>query len=168
MTQDDRFRPQAPSARLTRDELEVGLRDIVTRLHARGQTADIRIVGGAAIALWHNATRGATQDIDAVLSPVDIILDVASQVAAEHGWPDDWVNDKAHIFLPSGLGARGEEWVPAYSRDGVTVWVASTDMLIAMKLHAAQRRGRREYEDHRHSYDPYRPLQPVERSIRVT
>ncbi len=140
-------RLQTPAARLTRDELEFGLKEIVQRLEERGEPAELRIVGGAAIALWHNAARGATQDIDAALSPVDVVLDVAKAVAVEQGWPDDWVNDKAQIFLPSGLGARGEEWETVYTSGTVTVKVASLDMLIAMKLYAAQRRARREYED---------------------
>lgn len=140
-------RPQVPAARLTRDELEFGLKAVIQRLQDRGEPAELRIVGGAAISLWHNAARGATQDIDAALSPADAILDVAKHVAAEQGWPDDWVNDKAQIFLPSGMGARGEEWETVYSSGNVTVKVASLDMLIAMKLNSAQRRARREYED---------------------
>ncbi|WP_087132589.1 hypothetical protein [Microbacterium esteraromaticum] len=140
-------RLQTPAARLTRDELEFGLKEIVQRLEERGEPAELRIVGGAAISLWHNAARGATQDIDAALSPADAVLDVAKEVAVEQGWPDDWVNDKAQIFLPSGMGARGEEWETVYASGTVTVKVASLDMLIAMKLYAAQRRARREYED---------------------
>lgn len=134
-------------ARLTRDDLEFGLKEVLQRLQKRDEPAELRIVGGAAISLWHNAARGATQDIDAALSPADVILDVAKEVAAEQSWPDDWVNDKAQIFLPSGMGARGEEWETVYSHGQVTVKVASLDMLIAMKLNAAQRRARREYED---------------------
>ena len=137
----------APSARLSRDALEFGLKQIIRRLHESGAPAEMSIVGGAAISLWHNARRGATQDIDAVLAPADVILEVARSIAFEQGWPDDWVNDKARIFLPSGMGARGEEWVTVYASGAVTVRVASLDLLIAMKLHAAQRRGRREYED---------------------
>jgi predicted nucleotidyltransferase len=140
-------RLQVPAARLTRDELEFGLKAIIQRLQERGEPAELRIVGGAAISLWHNAARGATQDIDAALSPADVVLDVAKAVAVEQGWPDDWVNDKAHIFLPSGMGSRGEEWETVYASGTVTVKVASLDMLIAMKLYAAQRRARREYED---------------------
>ncbi|WP_243230082.1 hypothetical protein [Microbacterium sp. CIAB417] len=140
-------RLQTPAARLTRDELEFGLKEIVQRLEERGEPAELRIVGGAAISLWHNAARGATQDIDAALSPADAVLDVAKEVAVEQGWPDDWVNDKAQIFLPSGMGARGEEWETVYASGIVTVKVASLDMLIAMKLYSAQRRARREYED---------------------
>lgn len=140
-------RLQVPAARLTRDELEFGLKEVIQRLQERGEPAELRIVGGAAISLWHNAARGATQDIDATLSPADVILDVAKDVAAEQGWPDDWVNDKAQIFLPSGMGARGEEWETVYAHGTVTVKVASLDMLIAMKLYSAQWRARREYED---------------------
>lgn len=113
----------------------------------RGEPAELRIDGGAAISLWHNASRGATQDIDAALSPADAILVVAKEVAVEQGRPDDWVNNKAQIFLPSGRGARGEEWETVYMSVTVMVKVASLDMLIAMKLNAAQRRTRREHED---------------------
>lgn len=138
---------QSPSARLTRDELESGLKEVIRRLQVRREHAELRIVGGAAISLWHNAARGATQDIDAALSPADAVVDVAKDIAVEQNWPENWVNDKAQIFLPSGLGARGEEWETVYSQGDVTVKIASLDMLIAMKLNAAQRRGRREYDD---------------------
>lgn len=140
-------RPPVSAARLTRGELVFGLKEVIQRLQKRGEPAELRIVGGAAITLWHNAARGATQDIDAALSPADAIIDVAKEIAGEQGWPDDWVNNKAQIFLPSGMGARGEEWETAYSHGNVTIKVASLDMLIAMKLNAAQRRARREYSD---------------------
>lgn len=136
-----------PSARLTRDDLEVGLRDLIRRLQEHDEPVALRIIGGAAITLWHNAARGATQDIDAVLAPADVILATARTVAAQHLWPEDWINDQAKMFLPSGIGVRGEEWELVYSRGSVTIQVASLDMLIAMKLNAAQRRARREYED---------------------
>lgn len=139
--------PRGPAVRLSREDLELGLAEMISKLSDLKERAEIRIVGGAAIALWHNAERGATVDIDAILIPSDTIVRVAKAVARERSWDYGWLNDKARIFLPSGMGQRGEEWLTVYARGDVTVQVASLDMLIAMKLNAALRRGRREIED---------------------
>ena len=88
---------QRPAARLTRDDLEYGVKEVIHRLQERGEPAELRIIGGAAIALWHNAARGATQDIDAVLSPADAILDAAQ------------VSDVTH--RRGGCGCRPMRWL---------------------------------------------------------
>ena len=75
-------------------------------LDASGEEAQLRIVGGAAISLAYNAERAATVDIDAVLSPRDVVLEAAGRIARRNSWVADWLNDAARIFVPDGFGQR--------------------------------------------------------------
>lgn len=131
----------------TRDELTAGLRELIAALAHTGEAVQLRIVGGAAISLAYNAARASTVDIDAVLTPRDVILDAASTIADKRGWVKDWLNDSARIFVPEGFGHRTPEWIPLPSPEGVDVFVASAETLLAMKLKAAMRRGLREVAD---------------------
>ena len=133
-------------AELTRPEIIDGLRDLVRRLRSAGQPSRIQIVGGAAIALTLNEHRSATVDVDGPVSPPDIVLATAAAIASERNWRSDWLNDAAAQFLPTGYG-RAAGWVTIYDADGVTVEVADAETLLAMKVYAAQKRGRRELED---------------------
>ncbi len=136
-----------PSHLMSRDEVISSINELIRRLHALGEPADIRIIGGAAIALWHDNERRQTVDVDADLFPLERIVELADAIGEEHTLPEEWLNNNARIFLPSGMGRRGEEWVTVYDQDGVVIRTASLDMLIAMKLNAAQRRGLRELPD---------------------
>jgi hypothetical protein len=123
-----------------------GLRDLVGRLRGGGQVSRIQIIGGAAIALTLNEQRSATADIDAPVAPHDLVLAMATAIASERNWRGDWLNDAAAQFLPTGYG-RPAGWVTIYDAGGVTVEVADAETLLAMKVYAAQKRGRRELED---------------------
>lgn len=136
-----------PPHRFTRDELIFGLKDVINKLHATGTPAKIRIIGGAAISMLYWSDRGATQDIDADVGPDDVVLAASTQTARENGWPSDWLNSKATMFLPGGFGPRAAEFVTAYDREGVVVEIATAETLLAMKLNAANVRGRREIRD---------------------
>lgn len=48
---------------LDRDDIIVGLRELIAELRAAGEVAGIRLVGGAALSLRH-FERGTTQDFD--------------------------------------------------------------------------------------------------------
>lgn len=131
---------------LTRDDIIAGLTDLVKRLHDAGVPARVQLVGGAAIALTINAERVATRDVDGPLTPVVDVLAAAEKVALTRGWPTDWLNDKAAQFAPNRFG-RQSEWTTIHEDELVTVEVASAETLLAMKLHATQRRRLREAED---------------------
>jgi len=131
---------------LTRADIIDGIRQIIVRLRDAGATATIQIVGGAAIALTLDGDRPATVDVDGSITPVEDVEVIAAQLARERGWPSDWVNDKAKIFLPDGMG-RSPEWVTLYDEHGIVVQAASPSMLLAMKLRAVERRGLRDIDD---------------------
>lgn len=134
------------SSTLTRDDIIAGLREIIARLRDAGSTATMQIVGGAAIALTVDGDRPATVDVDGFITPLEDVEAVAVQIARERGWPLDWVNDKAKIFLPDGMG-RSMEWVTLYDQDGILIQAAAPAMLLAMKLRAVERRGLRDIDD---------------------
>ncbi len=138
--------PGPARSEFTRAEMIDGLRDLVGRLRGLGQPSRIQIVGGAAIALTLNEHRSATADIDGPVSPPDVVLGIAAAIAIERNWRGDWLNDAAAQFVPTGYG-RPAGWVTIYDAEGVTVQVADAETLLAMKVYAAQKRGRREFED---------------------
>ncbi|GAB3135856.1 hypothetical protein [Marisediminicola antarctica] len=57
-------------------------------------------------------------------------------MADENGWPLDWLNTNAGKFIPR-YGAD-PEWETIYSSDDITVEVASSPALPAMKLNASR------------------------------
>lgn len=124
-----------PGDQLDRDDLIHGINAVVAKLRALGQPAGIRIVGGAALALRY-FDRRTTADVDAHLQPEQPILRAAAEVADENGWPHDWLNSNAAMFIPS-YGAD-PEWEILYVNEKITVEVASPRALLAMKLNASR------------------------------
>ena len=134
-------------AGLDRDDLISGLRAVVERAHDRGLgPVSIRIIGGAAIRLAY-FDRETTVDIDARIDPKDSLSELIDEIAAERQWPTDWLNSAAQKagFIPTW--GRQVEWMPLYADDIVAIEVASVEALLAMKLRAFERRGRRDLGD---------------------
>ena len=138
------------SSRLTpflgREDIIDAIRGVIGELRAGGQPATLQLIGGAAMVLMVNADRRLTRDVDAALAPQHEVERAARTVAERRGWPADWLNADAEQFLPSGFG-RNAEWTTIYQDDLITIQTASIETLLAMKLHATQRRGMREAED---------------------
>lgn len=115
--------------------------ELAERLSAIGVKAGIRVVGGAAIGFM-DAGRRSTVDVDAAISPAAPVLEVARQMAAEHGLPSNWLNQGALAFVPPvGSG----DWRDVVRRGDVVVQIASAELLLAMKLYA--NRGIRDTDD---------------------
>ena len=128
---------------LSRDDLERGLQLVVAELRDRGMSANVRIVGGAALALRYY-DRESTYDIDIAvnLSESDL-AEVAEAVAAEQGWSADWLNSAAAKFVPSY--GRSVDWVTIHDEHGIVIQIAPPEALLAMKLRA-NRPGRDDYD----------------------
>ncbi|RFA06424.1 hypothetical protein B7R54_18755 [Subtercola boreus] len=124
-----------PGDQLDRADLIRGINAVIEILRTRGQPAGIRIVGGAALALRY-FDRRTTADVDAVLYPEQPILDAAIDVANENGWPDDWLNSNAALFVPAYGADPG--WESLYADENITVEVASPRALLAMKMNASR------------------------------
>lgn len=129
------------AAAMSREAVLELLHELAARLHARDVSAGIRLVGGAALAIAYYDRR-ATFDIDAVFSPVEPVLEVVAELAAERNLPTDWLNSKAMGYIPF---VGPEAWVEVFSDGAVTVSVARAEVLLAMKL--AANRGRRDSDD---------------------
>jgi Nucleotidyltransferase of unknown function (DUF6036) len=100
---------------------------------AEGQSVQLIIVGGAAMALAYDA-RLSTRDVDAIFLVPPEASDTrrwAGIVADERGWEPDWLNDGAKGFL-NGLSVGD---LLLKSR-GVEVRQVSAAQLLAMKLSA--------------------------------
>lgn len=123
-----------PSTELSAEQIRALLGELGQRLRARGIEGHLYIVGGAAIALEFD-TRRVTADVDAVLHPETTVRDEAEAMAADHGLPENWLNDKVKAFLPGG----DDQAIP-WSVPGLSVALASPEHLLAMKM-AAYRPG---------------------------
>jgi hypothetical protein len=78
--------------------------------------------------------RESTRDVDvSILAPADArkVRELARRVAAENGWPDDWLNDGAKGYL---IGLSSGPIV--LSAPGIEVRSPHTAQLLAMKLSA--------------------------------
>jgi len=105
------------------------LRLLGMRLNERGVQAEITILGGAAIALAFDSQR-ATDDIDAIFQPRDMVLSEVSAMANEFGLSLDWLNDAVAFYLPQVPDSNPRvfaEW------PGITISTGSPEYLLAMK-----------------------------------
>jgi hypothetical protein len=121
--------------RFDRSTLELGLQQLLTKLHAQDPPSGLRIIGGAALSLRY-FEREATVDIDAhPIGDAGRVLAASRAVAEDNGWPSDWLNNAASGFIPE-YGRAALSWETLYDRDGVTIQVASAEAMLAMKLRA--------------------------------
>ena len=109
--------------------------DALTRLGelaaAQGRKLDLMLVGGGIMVLVFE-TRQTTRDLDVLVLPTSDAADVrslAATVAAERGWPENWLNDAAKGFMV-GV-SRGPV---IFAAAGIEVRRPSIEQLLAMKL----------------------------------
>ncbi|MFZ4485273.1 MAG: DUF6036 family nucleotidyltransferase [Candidatus Nanopelagicales bacterium] len=103
-------------------------------LAARGTTADVYLVGGAAIALSFDAAR-TTRDLDAVFVPTTQVRAAAEAVAEANGLAGDWLNDAVKGFVPPGTDAHQRV---VFESPHLRVCVAGAEHLLAMKVAASR------------------------------
>lgn len=103
-------------------------------LAARGTTADVYLVGGAAIALSFDAAR-TTRDLDAVFVPTTQVRAAAEAVAEANGLAGDWFNDAVKGYVPPGFDAHQRV---VFESPHLRVCVAGAEHLLAMKVAAAR------------------------------
>lgn len=118
------------------------LGELVRRAADAGITATVCLVGGAAIELLLG-NRGSTRDLDSIIYRVGALDGVIAAIAAERGWPVDWLNSSASMFASDHDDPQN--WDVLMQDRSVTVRVAPAEILVAMKLRAG--RGRRDFDD---------------------
>lgn len=126
---------------LTKDDILRGLRNIDAKARAAGVLIDLSIYGGAAMALAFDL-RQATRDVDAVIRGApDFARTVAAEVAAEEGWPSDWINDGVKGFTSSREQMRLMESFAATAAGGLRIHLPTPEYLFAMKCMAMRPEG---------------------------
>ena len=114
---------------MKRAEIIAALTDLATELHRRGTSADMYVVGGAAIALAFDERR-ATRDIDAVFEPQSAVYEAAATVGQKRGLPEGWLNDAVKGFL----AGDDPDASPVLDLPGLRCLAASPRTLLALKV----------------------------------
>lgn len=114
---------------MDRAEILAALTALAAELDRRGVSAEMYVVGGAAIALAFDERR-ATRDIDAVFEPKSRVYEAAGAVAAECGLPEGWLNDAVKGFLEGPDPAAA----PVLDLPGLRCLAASPEVLLALKV----------------------------------
>ncbi len=125
---------------LSRDVLVEAFGDLGRRAWALGKTVEIAIYGGSALMLSYD-WRLATKDVDGVYeADRTTVRALSTAVAADRGWPENWLNDGVKGFL-SALDAEsgvknlyGE--FPSSDTPGLRVFLPRPEYLFAMKCRA--------------------------------
>jgi Nucleotidyltransferase of unknown function (DUF6036) len=126
--------PGSDGPLLGRERIRDLLVELGRRCAATGDSVDMFIVGGGAIALAYSGDRG-TRDIDAVFEPKMRVYEEARKMAAKFGLPQDWMNDGVKGLLPD-FKDDGQQ-VTTFS-EGIHVVVPSPEYLFAMKATSAR------------------------------
>ena len=114
---------------MDREEIIAALTDLAAELQRRGASADMYVVGGAAIALAYDERR-ATRDIDAVFEPKGVVYEAAAAVGERRGLPAGWLNDAVKGFL----GGDDPAATPVLDLPGLRCLAASPRTLLALKV----------------------------------
>lgn len=119
----------------SRSELVELFEALASRLAARGVTASVYVVQGAAISMTFDARR-ATRDIDAVvLDGHGALMDEVRRLASERGLPTTWLNEQATAYVSRQPDSSASI---VFDRPGLKVATASAAPLFAMKMAAAR------------------------------
>lgn len=126
---------------LKKEDILRGLRSIDTQAKDVGVLVDLSIYGGAALAIAFNI-RHATRDVDAVVHGApDFLRLAAAHVAAQEGWPQDWLNDGVKGFTSRHEQMHLMENFAASPEGGLRVHTPAPEYLFAMKCMAMRPEG---------------------------
>jgi hypothetical protein len=114
---------------MNREEIVAALTALAAELERRGASAEMYVVGGAAIALAFDERR-ATRDIDAVFEPKSVVYEAAAVVAEQLDLPGGWLNDAVKGFLAGEDPAAA----PVLDLPGLRCLAASPETLLALKV----------------------------------
>jgi len=114
---------------MDREEIIDALTALAAELDRRGVSAEMYVVGGAAIALAFDERR-STRDIDAVFEPKNVVYEAAAIVAKDRSLPPGWLNDAVKGFLAGDDPAA----VPVFDLPGLRCLAASPETLLALKV----------------------------------
>lgn len=120
---------------LNREDLVALFEELERELKKKGVRGHVYVVGGAAMALGFREAR-TTNDIDArIVAEHDAVLNAAAAIARRRGISEDWLNEKARVFMPEGEDTAAQT---LFDSPYLVVTGASAEFLLAMKLYAAR------------------------------
>ncbi len=105
------------------------------RLRARGESASVFVVGGAAIAVTSGQDLRRTEDVDAITRDTAVLTE-AQALAQVEGIPENWLNTRASMWMPPLPADAFASTV----EPGLHVTYASDSFLFATKLIAQRRK----------------------------
>jgi hypothetical protein len=114
---------------MDRGEIIEALTALAGELAQRGISAEMYVVGGAAIALAFDERR-STRDIDAVFEPKVVVYEAAASVGEQLGLSPGWLNDAVKGFLAGADPAAA----PVLDLPGLRCLAASPETLLALKV----------------------------------
>jgi hypothetical protein len=114
---------------MEREEIVSALTALAAELERRGVSAEMYVVGGAAIALAFDERR-STRDVDAVFEPKSAVYEAAASVGEDLGLPVGWLNDAVKGFLVGDDPAAA----PVLDLPGLRCLTASPQTLLALKV----------------------------------
>ena len=114
---------------MDRAEIIAALTALAGELERRGVSAEMYVVGGAAIALAFDERR-STRDIDAVFEPKATVYEAAGVVGERLELPPGWLNDAVKGFLAGEDPAAA----PILDLPGLRCLAASPETLLALKV----------------------------------
>src|SRR3954452_7832213 len=114
---------------MDRGEIIDALTALAVELNQRGVSAEMYVVGGAAIALAFDERR-STRDIDAVFEPKGVVYEAAASVGEQRSLPPGWLNDAVKGFLAGDDPAAA----PVLDLPGLRCLTASPETLLALKV----------------------------------
>jgi uncharacterized protein (DUF1778 family) len=127
--------PYGDSPPLSRELMLRLLGALDEELAGNGVKADLLMVGGAVMTIVFRA-REQTKDIDAVFEPTAPVREAVRRIAAREHVADDWLNDAVRGFVtPDG------QFDPYFEGEGLRIYVARADYLLAMKILAMRPEG---------------------------
>ena len=92
------------------------------------------VVGGSYLAL--HELRESTRDIDSVTRLDEVTKQAILEIAQQHRYPNNWLNDAAAAFRPTGLGI--ENCAVLFEHQALTILGPSADWIFLMKLYAGR------------------------------
>lgn len=118
---------------LDRDRLRRAFELVDRELVRRGARAELKLAGGAVMALLYDADR-VTRDVDGlVVEGHGPLVAAARSVAAELHLPPGWLNEGVSAYL----SARSDRTIPVYDGPALSVHAVSIEHMIALKARRA-------------------------------
>lgn len=121
------------TAPLDRERIRRALDLLDRELLSRRARAELKLAGGAVMALLHDADR-VTRDVDGVaVEGHGPLMTAARAVATELHLPSGWLNEGVSAYLST----RPDRTVPVYDGRALSVHAVSTRHMIALKARRA-------------------------------